>query len=142
MRHKWYLWVLMAGFLCGLAGCNGNESASVGIDFQKLDWKVVVIIVGALLTPFQQVLQPFLRLLQPVVVLLQKIGLIKPPVDPDATPDELTIAELIAILTDLLAKTKDENVKAQLLGLISTAASVDVSLMPAAAKAVASAESV
>lgn len=142
MRHKWCLWVLMAGFLCGISGCDANDNASVGIDFSKLDWKVVVIIVGALLTPFQQVLQPFLKLLNPIVVLLQKIGLIKPPVDPDATPDELTIAELIAILTDLLAKTSDPAVKAQLLGLISTAASVDVSLMPATAKAVASAESV
>jgi len=54
MRHKWYLWVLMAGFLCGLSGCDANDNASVGIDFSKLDWKVVVIIVGALLTPFQQ----------------------------------------------------------------------------------------
>lgn len=136
------LWVLMAGFLCGLAGCGPNEKAEWHISGSEFGWQTIALIAVALLTPFQQVLQPFLKLLQPIVVLLQKIGIIKPPVDPDATPDELTIAELIAILTDLLAKTSDPAVKAQLLGLISTAASVDVALMPVQAKAVASAESV
>jgi hypothetical protein len=45
-------------------------------------------------------------------------------VTPDESPNELTIAELIAILTDLLARTNDQAVKAQLLALIATATGV------------------
>lgn len=137
---RWYVF-LIAGLLCGIAGCDANDNASFSIDFTKLDWKTLAIIAVALLTPFQAVLKPVLNLLQPIVVILQKIGILKPPVNPDDTPEELTIAELITILTDLLAKTSDPAVKAQLLGLISTAASVDVAMIPASAvKAVTSAE--
>jgi hypothetical protein len=48
----------------------------------------------------------------------------------DETPDTLTVAELIEILTGLLSRTDDPALKAQLLGLISTAAQVDPRISP------------
>lgn len=133
---RWYVF-LIAGLLCGLAGCGWNDKAEWHISGSEFGWQTISLLLVALFTPFQAVLKPILNLLQPIVVILQKIGILKPPVNPDDTPEELTIAELIAILTDLLAKTTDPAVKAQLLGLISTAASVDVAMIPASAAKVA-----
>jgi len=121
---KWYLWVIVAGFLCGLTGCTAEDKAGVSIDLTNLNWQTIAIIGAALLTPFQSLLKPVLATLQPIISILQKLGILRKPATPDDTPNELTIAELIAILTDLLSKTSDPALKAQILGLISTAAGV------------------
>ena len=121
---KWYLWLVVAGFLCGLTGCTAEDKAGFSIDLSNLNWQTVAIIGAALLTPFQSLLKPILTALQPIVSILQKIGILRKPATPDDTPNELTIAEFIAILTDLLSKTNDPALKAQILGLISTAAGV------------------
>jgi hypothetical protein len=121
---KWYLWVIVAGFLCGFTGCTAEDKAGVSIDLTNLNWQTIAIIGAALLTPFQSLLKPVLAALQPIVSILQKLGMLRKPATPDDTPSELTIAELIAILTDLLSKTNDPALKAQILGLISTAAGV------------------
>jgi hypothetical protein len=93
-----------------------------------------------LLTPFQALLKPVLTALQPIVSILQKLGILRKPATPDDTPSELTIAELIAILTDLLTKTNDESLKAQIHALIGTAAGIGQSA--AAAKVVTNASEV
>jgi hypothetical protein len=121
---KWYLWLVMAGFLCGLTGCTAEDKAGFSIDLTNLNWQTIALLGAALLTPFQSLLKPFMAALQPIVSLLQKIGILRKPTQPDDTPGELTIAEFIAILTDLLSKTSDPALKAQILGLISTAAGV------------------
>jgi hypothetical protein len=121
---KWYLWLVIAGFLCGLTGCTAEDKAGVSIDLTNLNWQTIAIIGAALLTPFQSLLRPFMTALQPIVSILQRIGILKSPTVPDETPGELTIAEFIAILTDLLSKTSDPALKSQILGLISTAAGV------------------
>lgn len=121
---KWYLWVIVAGFLCGLTGCTAEDKAGVSIDLTNLNWQTIALLGAALLTPFQSLLKPFMTALQPIVSILQRIGILRAPTVPDDTPGELTIAELIAILSDLLNKTSDPAVKAQLLGLISTAAGI------------------
>ena len=121
---KWYLWLVVAGFLCGLTGCTAEDKAGFSIDLSNLNWQTVAIIGAALLTPFQSLLKPILTALQPIVSILQKLGILRKPATPDDTPNELTIAEFIAILTDLLSKTNDPALKAQILGLISTAAGV------------------
>jgi len=121
---KWYLWIIVAGFLCGLTGCTAEDKAGVSIDLTNLNWQTIAIIGAALLTPFQSLLKPVLTALQPIVSILQKLGILRKPATPDDTPNELTIAEFIAILTDLLSKTNDPALKAQILGLISTAAGV------------------
>ena len=135
---KWYLWVIMAGFLCGLSGCTADDKAGFSLDLQSLNWQTGVI--GALLLWMDKssLWKPIAAALQPFVVFLRQIGVIKSPVIDD-TPDTLTVAELIEILTGLLSRTDDANLKAQLLGLISTAAQVNPALMPAA-KVVTSAE--
>ena len=122
MKH--WLWVIVAGFLCGLTGCTAEDKAGVSIDLTNLNWQTIAIIGAALLTPFQSLLKPIMAALQPIVSILQRIGILKSPTVPDETPGELTIAEFIAILTDLLSKTSDPALKAQILGLISTAAGV------------------
>jgi hypothetical protein len=121
---KWYLWLIVAGFLCGLTGCTAEDKAGVSIDLTNLNWQTIAIIGAALLTPFQSLLKPVLTALQPIINILQKLGILRKPATPDDTPNELTIAEFIAILTDLLSKTNDPALKAQILGLISTAAGV------------------
>jgi hypothetical protein len=121
---KSYLWVIVAGFLCGLTGCTAEDKAGFSIDLSNLNWQTVAIIGAALLTPFQSLLKPVLTALQPIINILQKLGILRKPATPDDTPGELTIAEFIAILTDLLSKTSDPALKAQILGLISTAAGV------------------
>jgi len=121
---KSYLWVIVAGFLCGLTGCTAEDKAGFSIDLSNLNWQTVAIIGAALLTPFQSLLKPILTALQPIVSILQKLGILRKSATPDDTPNELTIAEFIAILTDLLSKTSDPALKAQILGLISTAAGV------------------
>jgi len=121
---KSYLWVIVAGFLCGLTGCTAEDKAGFSIDLSNLNWQTVAIIGAALLTPFQSLLKPVLAALQPIISILQKLGILRKPATPDDTPNELTIAEFIAILTDLLSKTSDPALKAQILGLISTAAGV------------------
>jgi hypothetical protein len=122
MKH--WLWVIVAGFLCGLTGCTAEDKAGVSIDLTNLNWQTIALLGAALLTPFQSLLKPFMTALQPVVSILQRLGILKSPTVPDETPGELTIAEFIAILTDLLSKTSDPALKAQILGLISTAAGV------------------
>ena len=126
MRRAW-LFVLAIGFMCGLSGCTAEDKAGFSIDLSNLNWQTVAILSGALLTPFNAVLKPFLAALQPFVVILQKIGILKTPVNPDDTPNELTIPELLAILTDLLSKTTDPAIKAQLLTLIATATGMEPS---------------
>jgi hypothetical protein len=121
---KAYLWLIVAGFLCGLTGCTAEDKAGVSIDLTNLNWQTIAIIGAALLTPFQSLLKPVLTALQPIINILQKLGILRKPATPDDTPNELTIAEFIAILTDLLSKTSDPSLKAQILGLISTAAGV------------------
>jgi hypothetical protein len=121
---KSYLWLIVAGFLCGLTGCTAEDKAGFSIDLSNLNWQTVAIIGAALLTPFQSLLKPVLAALQPIISILQKLGILRKPATPDDTPSELTIAEFIAILTDLLSKTSDPALKAQILGLISTAAGV------------------
>jgi hypothetical protein len=121
---KWYLWLIVAGFFCGLTGCTAEDKAGFSIDLSNLNWQTIAIIGAALLTPFQSLLKPVLAALQPIVSILQKLGILRKPATPDDTPGELTIAEFIAILTDLLSKTSDPALKAQILGLISTAAGV------------------
>jgi hypothetical protein len=121
---KAYLWLIVAGFLCGLTGCTAEDKAGFSIDLSNLNWQTIAIIGAALLTPFQSLLKPVLAALQPIISILQKLGILRKPATPDDTPGELTIAEFIAILTDLLSKTSDPALKAQILGLISTAAGV------------------
>jgi len=121
---KAYLWLIVAGFLCGLTGCTAEDKAGFSIDLSNLNWQTIAIIGAALLTPFQSLLKPVLTALQPIINILQKLGILRKPATPDDTPNELTIAEFIAILTDLLSKTSDPALKAQILGLISTAAGV------------------
>lgn len=121
---KWYLWFVMAGFLCGLTGCTAEDKAGVSIDLTNLNWQTIALFAAALLTPFQSLLRPFMTALQPIISILQRLGILKSPTVPDDTPGELTIAEFIAILTDLLSRTSDPALKAQILGLISTAAGV------------------
>jgi hypothetical protein len=121
---KSYLWLIVAGFLCGLTGCTAEDKAGFSIDLSNLNWQTIAIIGAALLTPFQSLLKPVLTALQPIISILQKLGILRKPATPDDTPNELTIAEFIAILTDLLSKTSDPALKAQILGLISTAAGV------------------
>ncbi len=133
---KWYLWLVMAGFLCGLTGCTAEDKAGVSIDLTNLNWQTIALLGAALLTPFQSLLKPFMTALQPIISILQRLGILKAPTVPDDTPNDLTIAEFIAILTDLLSKTSDPALKAQILGLISTAAGVSPDV-----KGVASAKS-
>lgn len=121
---KWYLWLIMAGFLCGLTGCTAEDEIGFHINADNFDWKTLMLLAAALLTPFQSLLKPFMAALQPIISILQRLGILKSPTVPDDTPGELTIAEFIAILTDLLSKTSDPALKAQILGLISTAAGV------------------
>jgi hypothetical protein len=123
MRRAWML-VLAIGFMCGLSGCTTEDKTGFSIDLSNLNWQTIAILVGALLTPFNAILKPFMTALQPFVAILQRIGILKAPVTPDESPNELTIAELIAILTDLLARTNDQAVKTQLLALIATATGV------------------
>jgi hypothetical protein len=123
MRRAWML-VLAIGFMCGLSGCTAEDKTGFSIDLSNLNWQTIAILAGALLTPFNAILKPFTAALQPFVAILQRIGILKAPVTPDDTPNELTIAELIAILTDLLARTNDQAVKTQLLALIATATGV------------------
>lgn len=110
MRHKWYLWVLIAGFLCGLAGCDWNDKAELHIRGSEFGWQTLGLLAIALLTPFQAVLKPFLKMLQPIVVALQKLGILKKPAEPDTTPDEFTFEEaqqLIAELLQMFSKLRD-----------------------------------
>lgn len=127
---RWWL-VLCVGFLCGLAGCTADDKAGVSLDLQSLNWQTGVI--GALLLWMDKSAfwKPIAAALQPIVVVLRQIGIIKSPII-DETPDTLTVAELIEILTGLLSRTEDPALKAQLLGLISTAAQVDFALVPTA----------
>ncbi len=157
MRHKWYLWVLVAGFLCGLSGCDWNDKAEVHIRGSEFGWQTLGLLAIALLTPFQAVLKPFLTMLQPIVVALQKLGILKKPAEPDATPDEFTFVEfqqLVAELLQMLSKLRDtpegvdvaalKDLTAQMLLTSSGVNPVAVYQLMAAnqAKAVASAESV
>jgi hypothetical protein len=127
---RWWL-VLCVGFLCGLSGCTADDKAGVSLDLQSLNWQTGVI--GALLLWMDKssLWKPIAAALQPIVVFLRQIGIIKSPVI-DETPDTLTVSELIEILTGLLSRTDDPALKAQLLGLISTAAQVDFALVPTA----------
>jgi hypothetical protein len=134
---KWHLWIIVAGFLCGLTGCTAEDKAGVSIDLSNLNWQTIAIIGAALLTPFQSLLKPVLTALQPIINILQKLGILRKPATPDDTPLKLTIEELIAILTDLLTKTEDDGLKAQIHVLIGSAAGIGQSA--AMAKGVASA---
>lgn len=110
MRHKWYLWVLIAGFLCGLAGCDWNDKAELHIRGSEFGWQTLGLLAIALLTPFQAVLKPFLKMLQPIVVALQKLGILKKPAEPDTTPDEFTLEEfqqMVAELLKMVARLQD-----------------------------------
>lgn len=121
---KWYLWLVMAGFLCGLTGCTAEDKIGLHINADNFNWQTIALFAAALLTPFQSLLKPFMSALQPIISILQRLGILRSPTVPDETPNELTIAEFIAILTDLLSRTSDPALKAQILGLISTAAGV------------------
>jgi len=147
----------VVGVMCGLAGCDWNDKAEVHIRGSEFGWQTLGLLAIALLTPFQAVFKPFLTILQPIVVALQKLGILKKPAEPDATPDEFTFEELQQMLSDLIRglqklETAPDGVDISALKILSAQlfmtssgripAAVYQLMVASEAKAVASAESV
>lgn len=107
--------------LC-ITGCDFKD-AGLNIDLSNLseNWQSWVIgALAALLTKSKW--WPFVKTHgQSVANLLRALGVLKKSSVPDATPDELTPEELIAIAAELLKRTANPVLKDQLLLTIETA---------------------
>lgn len=106
-------------------GCTAEDAAGIKIDLSQLNWQTGVIAALLLWVDKSSVWAPIAKAGQPVVVMLQKLGLLRTPATPDETPNELTSAEALAIIVDLINRTKNPVLKDQLIAVVPTAATVE-----------------
>lgn len=120
------MWRLLA-FLPVLlfCGCTAEDAAGIKIDLSQLNWQTGVIAALLLWVDKSTVWAPIAKAGQPIVVMLQKLGLLRTPTTPDETPNELTSAEALAIIVDLINRTKNPVLKDQLIAVVPTAATVE-----------------
>lgn len=106
-------------------GCDASDAAGLKIDLSQLNWQTGVIAALLLWVDKSSLWAPIAKAGQPVVVMLQKLGLLRTPTTPDETPNELTSAEALAIIVDLINRTKNPVLKDQLIAVVPTAATVE-----------------
>ena len=114
------LWLVVPVLL--MTGCDAADATGIKVDFNQLNWQTGVIAALLLWVDKSSLWAPIAKMGQPIVNFLQKFGILKTPATPDTTPNELTSAEALAIIVDLINRTKNAALKDQLLATVPTAA--------------------
>lgn len=120
------LFAAMLSIFC--VGCTPGDAAGLKIDFSQLNWQTGVIAALLLWVDKSSLWAPIAKMGQPIVNFLQKCGVLKKPTTPDETPNELTSAEALAIIVDLINRTQNPALKDQLLATVPTAAETGVTV--------------